>query len=158
MIAPALPENGTVIDLGCGPGRVALPVASLLPVCDVVGMDISGVMLGHIRRGPNISTVLCDGRTIPAGDNTASCVYSGAMFQHIPPDAVMGYLKEIGRVLEPGGRCALQFVEGQDEAPFMHQLDVATLLDMAEEAGLVDVGAMDDPWQFNWIWLYGEGV
>jgi ubiquinone/menaquinone biosynthesis C-methylase UbiE len=43
-------------------------------------------------------------------NDTFDLVYSYIVFQHIPEEAVIeSYLREISRVLKPGGRAALQF-------------------------------------------------
>ena len=46
----AAPENGTVLDLGCGPGTVALRVAKARPDLRVSGVDPYREMVEHARN------------------------------------------------------------------------------------------------------------
>lgn len=53
-IAPLVPRGATVLDLGCGAGRLAHPLAAA--GCDVTAVDESAAMLAHVR---GCRTVLC---------------------------------------------------------------------------------------------------
>ena len=58
MIRRHLPDNGQVLDIGCGTGRIALPLAQV-PGIQMVGLDASHSMLmrmteGHGTDGANI--------------------------------------------------------------------------------------------------------
>lgn len=126
---------GYILDLGCGIGRVAIPLAvrlSGLRLC-VVGIDISESML-HLAESrarqleKQIGTievyfVRCDGRNImegldhefglnPGFTRKFALVYSILTLQHIPRDAAADYIKQVGQLLDSGGAFLFQTLEG----------------------------------------------
>jgi SAM-dependent methyltransferase len=120
----------TVLDLGCGIGRVAIPLAERLMVrsdrpWEVVGVDISAAMLRHAAvrdRVPAVRAWLeCDGRKIPLGRfhpelawgyYGLALTYSLLTLQHMPRDAAADYIKQIGKQTSPGGAFLFQTLEG----------------------------------------------
>ncbi len=104
----------TVVDLGCGIGRMARHVAPR--VSRLIGVDVSGEMVRQARerlRGvENVEFVECDGRSLaPIASGTVDLVYSHIVFQHLPRRVVLDYFRETGRVLKPGGRFVFQLPE-----------------------------------------------
>ncbi len=102
----------SVLDIGCGVGRFVRPFASRFG--RVHGVDISEAMIEEARRRlahlPNASFEVGNGVDL-AGQQDASYdfVFSYIMFQHIPdPRITLAYIREIGRVLRPGGRAYFQ--------------------------------------------------
>jgi SAM-dependent methyltransferase len=99
-------------------GRVTRALASR--VARVIALDVSGEMLGRARaQNPglaNVSWTLGDGRSLASiEDGEASVCFSHVVFQHIPdPSVTLGYVREMGRVLQPGGWAA--FVVSTDPA------------------------------------------
>lgn len=59
LIAPLIPQDADVLDLGTGPGFPAWPLAVTRPDLRVTALDSSGKMLGFLRRHPlpNIEVV-----------------------------------------------------------------------------------------------------
>jgi SAM-dependent methyltransferase len=96
-----------VVEIGCGLGRLTRPIAA--QVREVIAIDISEGMLGRARElNPglaNVSWALGDGRSLaPVADGEADVCISHVVFQHIPdPEITLGYVREMGRVLRPGG-------------------------------------------------------
>lgn len=111
-----LPEMvGNVLEIGCGVGRLLKD--------GYVGVDISTEMLEICRsRKPN-RVVHNNGRTLPFEENEFDFVYSYLVFQHIPEEAVMGYIDEAYRVLKPGGKFIFQCILGTEDEPFSKHLD-----------------------------------
>jgi len=102
----------TLLDIGCGVGRMTRPLAARAG--SVVGLDVSQEMLARARElNPgldNAEWVLGDGTSL-AGIEDASLdgCFSIVVFQHMPdPALTLGYVREIGRVLKPGGWAAIQ--------------------------------------------------
>ena len=99
-----------VVEIGCGIGRLTRPLAER--AASVVAVDVSARMLELARRlNPDLANVdwlLGDGASlagIPAA--SADVCFSYVVFQHIPdPHVTLGYVREIGRVLRPGGTAA----------------------------------------------------
>ena len=115
------PED-RVVDIGCGVGRLTRVISGRAR--DVRAIDVSPRMLEHARSHnahlPNVTWIEGDGVSL-AGIETASadaCV-SHVVFQHIPdPEITLGYVREIGRVLRPGGWAAFQV----SDDPHVHRL------------------------------------
>lgn len=155
-IDPAL-GGGTVLDLGCGVGRLINPLARLTDVPESwVGVDISARMLDLARRDapPNVTFRLGDGRSLPL-DEPLDAAYCVLMFQHIPTDAAASYVRQVARLLRPGGRFTFQFVDGPVSGGdgyswAIHDQDAVA---WCEGAGLVveriAYGAVRHPW--TWI-------
>jgi len=105
------PED-EVVEIGCGVGRLTRVISRR--AASVRALDVSPRMLELARRHneslANVAWLEGDGSTL-AGVESASadaCV-SHVVFQHIPdPQVTLGYVREIGRVLRPGGWAAFQ--------------------------------------------------
>ncbi|MDX6699273.1 MAG: hypothetical protein QOE65_2670 [Solirubrobacteraceae bacterium] len=101
-----------VLDLGCGVGRLTRALAA--STAEVVGMDVSQEMLAraaeHNSHLDNVRWVHGDGSSLrPLDDASVDACVSVVVFQHIPdPGITLGYLREMGRVLRPGGWAAFQ--------------------------------------------------
>ncbi len=110
-----------LVEIGCGLGRLTRPLAARAR--SVAALDVSPRMLELARsQNPelaNVDWVLGDGRTLaPLGDDSADGVFSHVVFQHLPDPAItLGYVREMGRVLRPGGWAGFQV----SNAPAIHR-------------------------------------
>jgi SAM-dependent methyltransferase len=99
-----------VLDFGCGVGRLSLALASHAD--QVIGVDIAMPMLETARRldrAGRCTFLLNDAadlRQFP--DGHFDLVYCALVLQHLPRQAIDGYLSEFIRVLEPGGLAVIQ--------------------------------------------------
>ena len=106
-------EPGDVaLDIGCGVGRLTRVLAET--ASHVHALDVSAEMLEQARalnaHLTNVSWHHGDGTTLhPIEDASIDAVVSHVVFQHIPdPQITLGYVREMGRVLRPGGWAAFQ--------------------------------------------------
>jgi ubiquinone/menaquinone biosynthesis C-methylase UbiE len=108
--------EATVLEIGCGIGRLLRPMASRFQ--RVIGFDVSPKMIEqsheYLADCKNVETYANDGTTLPGiADNTVDFCYSFICFQHIPrKEFIASYLREALRVLKPGGIFKFQ-VDGQ---------------------------------------------
>jgi trans-aconitate 2-methyltransferase len=101
----------TVLDAGCGSGRVTEELLERLPRGRVIAADAAPSMLVEARRrlarfGDRVTFVECDlGRPLPV-DGPVDAVLSTATFHWVPDhDALFAHL---AAVLRPGGRLVAQ--------------------------------------------------
>ncbi len=119
LVAPVLdrfafsPEGGTMLELGCGAGRMTRSFASRFG--KVLAFDVSEQMLDRAREllkeTPNVSFFLGDGLGLAAAaDESVDFAFSYLVLQHLPVEELaLSYIREILRVLRPGGLCLFQF-------------------------------------------------
>jgi SAM-dependent methyltransferase len=110
----------TVVDIGCGVGRLTRALAERAG--EVIAVDVSSEMLSRARElNPqlrNVRWVHGDGETLPADDASVNGCVSHVVFQHLPdPELTLGYVREMGRVLRPGGWAAF----GVSTDPAVHR-------------------------------------
>jgi len=111
-VGAELSERDAVVEIGCGVGRLTRPIAER--AATVIALDVSGEMLARAREHnahlENVTWIQGDGTSL-AGvpDAQADACVSHVVFQHMPdPRITLGYVREIGRVLRPGGWGAFQ--------------------------------------------------
>src|SRR3954471_16925661 len=101
-----------IVEIGCGVGRVTRALAARVE--SVIAIDVSAEMLARARElNPELAGVRWaqgDGETLlGVEDASVDGVFSHVVFQHLPdPDLTLGYVREMGRVLLPGGWAAFQ--------------------------------------------------
>lgn len=145
-----------VLDLGCGRGRLTNSIARLLPEWTLYGTDVSRRLLADAkadavkRRVFNVHYRVGDGRTLPPGD-PFDLVYSIAMFQHIPHDAMWGYIRQVHDRLADGGKFVFTIAEGEIDEFLNHQIaDVeafgSELADMWKDVMIERQGLNDWTW------------
>lgn len=156
MITPALKsklkKGSSILDLGCGNGRLLYPLSLRYRSVNFVGVDFSAAMLRFAMDGKNIMYARNDGVTIPFDDNYFEGGYSMIMFQHIPNENFEGYLKEVYRVLKPGGIFIFQFVEGVQQHFLSHHAILEEVLTWISDAGLKHISTHNGIYP-AWKWV-----
>jgi SAM-dependent methyltransferase len=101
-----------VVEIGCGIGRMTRPIAER--AASVQALDVSAEMITRARAENgqlgNVEWIHGDGMILTGvEDRSADALVSYVVLQHIPdPDVICGYVREMGRVLRPGGWAAFQ--------------------------------------------------
>jgi SAM-dependent methyltransferase len=97
----------TVLDIGCGAGRVGVHV---VPRCRTwIGADVSRQMLAHAQQAlggaANVELVHLTGDGLPASlDGRVDVVYCTTVFMHLEEWDRYRYVQGAFRALKPGGR------------------------------------------------------
>lgn len=125
----ALKPNHSVLDVGCGIGRVAVPLTSYLLAdskyegFDLVKKGINWCKNNITSNFPNfnfqhiplnndlysLTNQKAENFVFPYEDNSFETVFLFSVFTHMQPLEVQNYLNEIYRVLKPGGKCLSTF-------------------------------------------------
>ncbi len=113
-VTAAAPQPGErVLDVGCGPGTIAIILAQKVsPGGEVVGIDASPEMIDVAQRKAKrersearFETAAIESLPFPAA--SFDLVTSTFMLHHLPDDAQEKGLAEVRRVLKPGGRVVI---------------------------------------------------
>jgi SAM-dependent methyltransferase len=127
----------TMLDFGCGCGRILRWLKTLKDSCEMWGCDYNPELIDWCRKRLGHLARFKVNRIEPPldfPDATFELVYSYSVFTHLADDLQRPWFAELARVLRPGGallvtvhgrRCALANAMGTDD------------LDRLEEDGLV---------------------
>ncbi len=105
------PRDMTVLEIGCGAGRVTRALSLLFG--QVYAVDISGEMVcqaaAALADRPNVHLFQNNGRDLGVlGDLAIDFAFSSIVFQHIPSrDIIESYVRDVHRLLRPG--CLFKF-------------------------------------------------
>ena len=122
LVAPVLARCGLpaagkcMLELGCGAGRMTASFAKRFE--RVYALDISHEMLSRARRihtaQKNILWLLSNGADLSCvASDSMDFVFSYLVLQHLPEEALaLQYIREMLRVLRPGGVFLFQFNGG----------------------------------------------
>lgn len=118
-----------IMVVACGTGRGMVELAQAVgPTGRVDALDLSEAMIDHARSkseklGLNDRMHFKQGnaRELPYPDETFDIVYNGYMFDLIPLDGFVPILKEMARVLKPGGKLVLLNMSKPDERKTLYE-------------------------------------
>ena len=149
-----------VLDIGCGTGTFAVMLKQRHPQVDVAGLDPDPRGLARARHKAErarVSIRFDEGFSdaLPYADASFDRVFSSFMFHHLDPDMKAKTLREVRRVLKPGGRFELLDFRGPEEgarfiARLFHSDDrlrdnaERRVLSFAADAGLADAKCVGD--------------
>jgi len=122
----ALPADARVLDVCTGTGDFAIAAADARPAATIVGVDFAGAMLAigleKVRArslARRVALVRGDATTIPVRDAWADAATIGFGIRNVNRPEVA--LREIARVLKPGGRLAILEL-GEPTIPGVRQI------------------------------------
>lgn len=102
----ALPRGGSVLDVGCGTGTLAIALASSRPDARVTGIDGDAEILSLARAKPGAAAVEWRqglAGELPLADESVDVVTMSLVLHHLLPEQKREALAEVRRVLKPGG-------------------------------------------------------
>jgi SAM-dependent methyltransferase len=109
-----------VLEIGCGTGNLALMIKRMRPQLDVAGLDPDPRALaraGRKARRSGLAVELDQGFAdqLPYLDASFDRVLSALMFHHLEADLRLASLREVVRVLRPGGTLHLVDLGGNSD-------------------------------------------
>ena len=106
-------ELGPICDLGCGPGQIARYLHR--QGVQTLGVDLSSKMVAEAQRlNPEIHFHQGDMLSLPDADNSWGGIAAFYCIIHIPREQIVNALREMKRVLKPGGPLLLAFHIGTE--------------------------------------------
>jgi len=142
--AAGVSPSDHVLDMGCGSGRVAFPLAQYLNAQGrYTGFDLSERALRfarqHVKGVSDFQFIHADVASaeyaatgakaaqyvFPTADESVDAALAVSLFSHLLPEDAARYLKETGRVLKPGKRiCLTAFILDDDVKARMRDASV----------------------------------
>ena len=124
-----LAPKDRVLDIGCGIGRMAIPLTNYLEEGSYEGFDVGREMIRwcqrHVttrhsnfgftwvpiynRKYNPFGSLSASEFRFPYDDDSFDFALATSLFTHLTPTDARHYLGELGRVLRPGGRSLLTF-------------------------------------------------
>ena len=126
---PGLPDNGALIDLGCGPADICIRIADALPDWNITGLDAGENMLNRAKAAVraagwqdriNLRLSYLPDEGLEAGSFDA--VISNSLLHHLPEP--MTLWQTIARIGKPGASITVMDLRRPDNEP-----DAKKLLD-----------------------------
>src|SRR5919197_200798 len=106
-----LAPTGRLLDFGCGTGEFLRALRRSRAPLELVGCDVSAGMLATARRrwdaGPLPALHAVAAGRLPFADAEFDVVTVMCVFHHVPPAERPGIVRELLRVLRPGGVVAV---------------------------------------------------
>lgn len=150
-ITAALPEDPqSILEIGCGFGRLASLVAQQYPDAIVTGLDINPDILDHGLQGV---TYVCGDSlwAVPKQD----AIYSVALFQHLPDAEKAAYIAQAAERLNPGGVLRIQFIEGVRDNFNDHWVSLEQMQRWFTDSGFTAVSHERGLAHPQWTWMTG---
>ncbi len=113
LLQYGLEKHQTVIDVGCGSGRLAFQLRHYLDG-KYIGLDVVEELFKYAERichRPDWRFYEAPGLSIPEKDNDADFICFFSVFTHLLHEESYKYLKEAARVIKPRGKIIFSFLE-----------------------------------------------
>jgi SAM-dependent methyltransferase len=140
------PGHHAILELGCGTGDLTCVLAGL--AFRVVGIDMSGASLAVARQraaqlaedlGSRVQLIKMNAVRPEFAAGSFDYAVSTSMIEHLHPEDVDTHLKEVCRVLKPGGRylvwCPNRLGHHKDRPDHLSMMSYAELTERMRQAG-----------------------
>ncbi|MEO6720581.1 MAG: class I SAM-dependent methyltransferase [Ferruginibacter sp.] len=120
-LAKEQPKFKTILDFGCGTGRLVIPFSAIAE--RVVGIDVSPSMLNEAEK--NLKRLGIDNVNLIQSNSLESLegkkfdlVHTFIVLQHIPVSSGYGLIKSLLDVINPGGYAMIHLTYSNDKSAF----------------------------------------
>lgn len=114
-------QNMKLLDIGCGTGRTLHQIARTHPKMRLHGTDLSPAYIKLARKRlidiDEVTLAVENGEALPWTDGTFDVVTSTYMFHELPRNARRNVVREIFRVVRPGGLVVIEDSAQLSESP-----------------------------------------
>lgn len=113
--APDVPGTGTLVEIGCGIGRMTCAFTRQFRTVIAGDLDVGFLercrgAVSEFGRSDHLRTLeVGDGRTLALASDIADCAFSYITLQHCDRDDALALTSEAVRVVKPGGRIVLNY-------------------------------------------------
>ena len=152
-----LPHNRElrILEIGCGMGELLTGLSQL--GYDCTGLDVSRTRIEFLqsRRAKKLRFEQAEGTRLPFADASFDVVISIQLFEHLHPDDAETHLREVGRVLSPGGRYLMEtpnrwsgpgdvsrFFSDRPEGFHLREYSIAELSGLFDQTGFTQVSVV----------------
>lgn len=106
-LTPRVVHSLSILDFGCGTGHMTRYVQQVFKNARIWGVDPSADSIDVARTICPEGRFEVSGATIPSADQQFDVVFAAGAFHHIPFEEHANYVREVFRVLKPGGVFAM---------------------------------------------------
>ena len=101
----SLTNFNSVLEFGCGEGRLIQNVINLIPEAEIYGCDVIQELVDQCKRKfPRGHFIHNDVKPpIDFNDNQFDLIYTYSVFTHLTEENHLAWLQEFSRILKPGG-------------------------------------------------------
>jgi SAM-dependent methyltransferase len=172
-----LGPSSRILDIGCGLGRVAWPLARELgPAGSYDGFDTADIFIDWCANGLALDpqrvrfhwfdiyssvynpqgTINGEHLRFPWRDGAFTLAIATSLFTHLSAAATVNYLCEVARTLEKGGRLFASFfvIDNESLAVIAERETFPHFTELFEQGRIADPGSPDVAIAFNAAWLH----
>lgn len=100
-LKPLMGRGEVYLEIGCG--DASLPFALSGTIREVLGLDVTDALVDFAAAPANFRFLKTDGVDISLADNSVDLAHSDQLMEHLHVEDAEAQLREIHRVLRPGG-------------------------------------------------------
>lgn len=157
QLAAVLEPDSTVLDFGCGDGRVAIPLHKL--GFNVIGADSSATMLNRFSKfAPNMLRIQTDGTNLTEaltqlGTPQVDAAYSLAVLIHHDYETAATLITQLTAVVKPGGLLILDWPASNTPSERDHYCGITTWPPQAQRKLMNTLSLQEEPNDLPWLTL-----